>query len=173
MSSIKSSLSKYLLPCFYLLHTINMRIRVAQADEALPFHRIPHDAPTSAICYIAVCSAQYTLWFFCSEGLTQAPAKRLTLKSIAQLFENGCQKSIIVIFPQCIILQPMCDCLPRQIFGFILRGFANWRALCWFVKVKVEWASIKLSTTHPADITPLQVRRTLSGCQQCWSWIVD
>ena len=46
---------------FLLLHTINMRIRVAQADEALPFHRIPHDAPTSAICYIAVCSAQYTL----------------------------------------------------------------------------------------------------------------
>ena len=58
------------------ISVINMRIRVAQADEALPFHRIPHDAPTSAICYIAVCSAEYTpMIFFCSEFLTLAPAK--------------------------------------------------------------------------------------------------
>ena len=80
ISAISRSLSNYFLPCFYLLLTINIRIRVAQADEALPFNRIPHDAPTSAICYIAVCTAQYTVctthpWFFCSEVLTPGLAR--------------------------------------------------------------------------------------------------
>ena len=113
----------------------------------------------------------HTLDFFARRSSHQLRL-RLTLKDIAQLYENVYQKTVIVIFPKCIILQPVSDCLPRQIFGFILRGIANLRALCWFVKVKVEWASIKLSTTHSADITPVKVRRTFSRCQQCWSWIV-